>query len=102
MAKTMLETRALAEKVFPDHERAEFCDAIEDAVEDCCERFGVGIDDADKLSAMYASMLVHALWALVDIGVDVDTLRVIADNAVHDAGVMAEVRAMTETPTANA
>jgi len=92
----------MAERFFPESERREFTDLVEEAVDVFCDKFNVSPGDEAKLASLYTSMLVHAVWALADMGLDRKNLDDICDSVVNDASVAAEIDEWTWAPKGQA
>ena len=90
--------KAIAEAFFPKKERDRFSELVEDAVDSFCNEFRTDPRDDAKLTSVYTSMLVHAAWALADMGIGREDLAEICANIVNDASNAAEVDEWTTSP----
>ena len=72
-------------------------DAVEDAIEDFCYENGVNPLSVPAMSGVYARVLVHALWAMSDLGIDREELVKIATAAANDAANAIEAEDMSNS-----
>lgn len=87
--------------MMPD-EREVLAEMVEVAVDEFCERYGVDPMDAERLAAVYAGTLVHAIWSLVGLGVSAETMHAIAKDVISDACVAIEIEQFTSAPMGHA
>jgi len=77
-------------------------DSIERSVDKFCDLAHIDADDESAVAGVYARVLVHALWAMADIGIARNDLVAIAMGAANDAANRIEADDASNSPGGSA